>query len=156
MKKILIGLLVFSSTALFAQENRDNNNQNRDNQNRDHRENVPTNVQQVFQRENPGAQNTQWSNTNGQWHGTYKDQNNRNVETYYSSDGHRVDTHTRYDRNDLPASVKTRADKKYSSNYETYRIDRPNSESLYQIKPQSGRTRYLDKNGKKRRYKDRH
>lgn len=156
MKKILIGLLVFSSSALFAQENRDNNNQTRDNQNRDHRENVPNNVQQGFQRDNPNAQNTQWNNTNGQWHGTYRDQNNRNVETYYNNEGQRLDTHIGYDRNDLPATVRTRADKRYSNSYHTYRIERPNSTPLYQIKTDDGRTTYWDENGKKRRYKDRH
>ena len=61
------------------------------------------------------TQNAQWNNTNGQWHGTYKDQKNRNVETYYNNNGERIDTHTSYNQEELPSRVRERANKKYHS-----------------------------------------
>jgi hypothetical protein len=142
MKKILIGLFILSSTTLFAQGNRDKN--------------VPTNVQHSFQQDYPKAQNPQWNNSNGQWHGTYKDQNNRNVETHYKSNGQRIDTHIPYNQNELPSKVRDVANKKYNTNYSSNRIERPNSQPLYQIKSQSGSTTYMDENGKRSKYKDSH
>ena len=115
MKKILIGIFILSSTTLFAQDHRDNN--------------APTNIQHSFQQDYPNAQSTQWNNSNGQWHGTFKDQNNRNVETHYNADGQRIDTHISYNQNELPSSVKDRANKKYNTNYISTRIERPNSHS---------------------------
>jgi hypothetical protein len=142
MKKILIGIFILSCTTLFAQDHRDNN--------------VPTNVQHSFQKDNPNAQSTQWNTSNGQWHGTYKDRNNRNVETHYNTGGVRIDTHISYNQNELPSSVRDRANKEYNTNYTSSRIERPNSQPLYQIKSGNGSTIYMDENGNKRKYKDSH
>jgi len=160
MKHILIGLFILSSTTLLAQDNRDNRHRNQNtngNQHRDDRNTqVPENVQQSFQKDYPNAQNPEWNNTNGQWHGTYKDQNSRNVETYYYSNGQRIDTHLTYNQDELPSKVRNRANKRYHSNYNTYRIDRPNSQPIYQVRSQDGNTIYMDENGRKRIYRDRH
>jgi len=154
MKKILIGIFIFSSITLFAQDNGDNHdrNDNRDNSNNQ----VPDKVQHSFQQDYPNAQKTRWDNTNGKWHATYKDQDNRNADTYYNTDAQRIDTHTAYKQDELPSKVQENANKKYHSKYNTYRIDRPNSQPLYQIKLQSGSTTYMDENGRKRKYEDRH
>ena len=150
MKKILIGLLIMSTSTVFAQDNRDNHNhQNRDN-------NVPTPVQRSFQKDYPNVQNPQWNNTNGQWHGRYKDENNRDVESHYNGRGQRIDTHITYDQKELPENVRNNANRRYSPNYKTYRIERPNSQPLYQIRTQNGRTVYMDENGRQRKYNDRH
>jgi hypothetical protein len=142
MKKILIGLFILSSTTLFAQNNRNHQ--------------VPASVQNSFQKDYPNSQNPQWNNSNGQWHGTYKDKNNRNVETHYNPNGQRIDTHISYNQNELPSKVRDVANKKYNTNYSSNRIERPNSQPLYQIKSQSGSTTYMDENGKKRKYNDNH
>ena len=149
MKKILFGLLCMSSFSLFAQDNRENSNHQ-------NRGNVPAPVQRSFQKDYPNVQNPQWNNSNGQWHGTYKDQNNRNVQSNYNTRGQRIDTHVEYDNKELPDNVRNTANKRYSSSYKTYRIERPNSQPLFQIKTQNGHTVYMDENGRQRKYNDRH
>jgi hypothetical protein len=156
MKKILIGLFILSSATLFAQDNKDNRDRNQ-NPNRDDRNNqVPEHVQRSFQQDNPNAQNPQWSNNNGQWHGSYKDQNDRNIDTYYNGNGERIDTHTSYKQEELPTRVRRRANKRYHGNYNTYRIDRPNSQPLFQIQLRTGGTTYMDKRGRETNYDDHH
>jgi hypothetical protein len=148
MKRILLGALLLSSASLFAQ---DDHRQDGDN-NR-----VPDNVQRSFQREYPNAQNPQWQNTNGQWHSTYRDKDNREAESYYNLDGRRIDTHYSYNNNDLPPRVRERADRRYQSNYLAYRVERPNAQPLFQIRiGDNDRANYYDENGRKRRYRDRH
>src|SRR5665647_1053018 len=110
MKKILFGLLCMSSFSLFAQDNRENSNHQ-------NRGNVPAPVQRSFQKDYPNVQNPQWNNSNGQWHGTYKDQNNRNVQSNYNTRGQRIDTHVEYDNKELPDNVRNTANKRYSSSY---------------------------------------
>ena len=157
MKKMLIGLLILSSTSLFAQNDRDDrNNDNNRHRDQDRNNRVPENVDRSFRQQYPNAQNTQWRNSNGQWVGRYKDENNRDVQTYYNSNGQRVDSHYYLDQNDLPVTVRNNANRRYNSNYKTYRIDRPNDQPVYQVRTQDGRTVYMDENGNKRKYKDRH
>lgn len=153
MKKLLIGLLIFSSTAAFAQHSQD---QNRNNQN-NHR-NVPSKVQSTFQQDYPNAHNTQWKNANGEWHGTYKDENNRDVQTHYRSNGQRIDTHISYGQNDLPEKVRTNLSDRYheKGNYKAYKIERNNSTPLYQVRRHNGQTIYMDENGNKKTYRDHH
>lgn len=160
MKKLLIGLFILSSVTLFAQDNKDEHdrdqNKNRS-ENRDSRNNqAPENVQRSFRQDNPNTQNTHWENTNGQWHATYRDKDNRDVDTYYNSGGQRIDTHSSYNQNELPERVRDRANKRYHSNYKSYRIDRPNSQTIFQIRLEDGRNFYYDENGRKRRYRDHH
>jgi hypothetical protein len=157
MKKLLMGLLILSvTTTVFAQNDR-NSRRNR-NMNQSNNTTVPDPVRQSFQRDNPNVRDPQWSNTNGQWRGVYKDRDNKDVETYYENDGRRVDTHIRYNQTELPPQVRDRAERRYhtTGNYDAYRIERPNSQPLFQLRIQSGRTIYLDENGRKRRYRDRH
>ena len=164
MKKILIGIFILSSITLFAQDNGDNHDRNQNtnrnndrNDNRDNRNNqVPDKVQHSFQQDYPNAQNPQWNNSNGQWHGTYKDKDNRDVDAYYNGDGQRIDTHSSYNQNELPERVRDRANRRYHSNYKSYRIDRPTSQPLFEIRLEGGRDFYYDENGRKRRYDDKH
>jgi hypothetical protein len=105
-----------SSITLFAQDNGDkhdrnqNTNRNNDrNDNSDNRNNqVPDKVQHSFQQDYPNAQNPQWNNSDGQWHGAYKDKDNRDVDAYYNGDGQRIDTHSSYNQNELPERVRDR------------------------------------------------
>jgi len=147
MKNILVGIFLLGSVTLFAQDNRDDHERNNQ---------VPDNVQHSFQRDNPNAQNPRWENKNGQWHSAYRDKDNRDVDAYYDGNGQRIDTHSHYDDNELPDRVRIVAHKRYHSNYKTYRIDRPNSQVLFQIRLDDGRNFYYDEHGKKRHYEDRH
>jgi hypothetical protein len=85
-----------------------------------------------------------------------KDQKNRNVAAHYSPGGQRIDTHISYSQDELPSGVRDRANKKYHSNYSSNRIERPNSQPLYQIRSDNGNTTYMDKKNKNRKYKDNH
>ncbi len=160
----LIGIFIFSSITLLAQDNGDNHHRNQNtsgnndrNDNRDNRNNqVPDKVQHSFQQDYPNAQNPQWNNTNGQWHGAYKDKDNRVVDAYYNGEGQRIDTHSSYNQNELPERVRDRANRRYQSDYRSYRIDRPSSHPLFEIRLEGGRNFYYDENGRKRRYRDRH
>lgn len=157
MKKFLVGLFILSCTTLFAQDNRNDQNRNMDKDNK-YNNGRPDEVRRSFERDYPNAQNPQWNNSNGQWHASFRDQNNKNIETHYDNYGRRIDTHTPYDQNEFPGNVRDRADRRYNTNgnYNGYRIDRPDYEPLFQLKIQSGRTIYMNENGEKRRYKDRH
>ncbi len=157
MKKFLIGIFILSGTTLFAQDYRGDQKKNmyQDNRSNNGR---PEEVRRSFDRDYPNAQNAQWNNSNGQWHASFRDQNNKNIETYYDYNGRRIDTHTPYDQNEFPSNVRDRADRRYNANgnYNGYRIDRPDNEPLFQLKIESGRSIYMNENGKKRKYKDRH
>jgi len=153
MKKTLLGLVLLSSTTLFAQEQHDNYNRNQ--------QGPPAEVQNSFQRDNPNVNNANWEQTNNQWHGNYKDNNNRNVDTYYDPTGNRIDTHREIDRRDVPQNVDDWYHRKYKDNgdYRAVRIERPNDIPLFEIRFHKGRRDriiYMDEHGKKRHYRDRH
>ena len=153
MKKIIFAsLIILSSSLLYAQQNRNNNRNQRQ---------APATVQQAWQRDHPNIGNPTWQMSNGQWHARYKDQvNNRNADTYYDSRGRQIDTHTQWDRKNLPQDFDNRIRTKYHPrNYDVVRIDRPNNPSLFQIILSLGtgkRTVYVDERGNEVRYRDRH
>jgi hypothetical protein len=153
MKKIIFAsLIILSSSMLYGQQNRNNNRNQRQ---------APSTVQQAWQKDHPNNGNPTWQMNNGQWHARYKDQtNNRNADTYYDSRGRQLDTHTQWDRKDVPQEVDNRVRTRYhSKNYQVTRIDRPSNPSLFQIILGGGtsrRTVYLDERGNEVRYRDRH
>lgn len=137
MKKILLPLLLLSSTVIFAQN---------------------AQVQLSFQRDYPDARDTRWSQTNNQWHANYRDNRNRNTDAYYDNYGNRRDTHTGWDRRDVPPYVDSRINRRYHTNgdYRVERIERPNYRPLFQIRIGTRSPVYMDDRGRRRRYNDQH
>ncbi len=155
MKKTFLAFLLLSSTTMFAQNERNNSDRNQQSNN------PPAEVQNSFQKDNPNVNNTNWEQRNNQWHGNYKDNNNKNVDTYYDPNGDRINIRRELDRKDVPQNVDDRYNRKYKDNgdYRAARIERPNDVPLFEIKFHKGnrdRTIYMDEHGKKRHYKDRH
>ena len=147
MKKVFFALFLVSS-ATFAQHRAQNQ--------------PPVTVQRSFERENAGSNNATWMKTSNQWHANYRDNNNHNVDAYYDRNGRRVDTHREVDRREVPQNVDSRLNSMYhaNGNYKAIKIERPNSQPLFQIQIQSGssrnRTIYMDEQGRTRSYNDRH
>ena len=153
MKKIVLGLMLLSTSAIFAQIGQSNNNRNQP-ANR-----APAPVQQSFQRDNPEAKDARWSQSNHEWRANYRDNNKRNVDVYYDRDGVRKDIHRALDRMDVPRNINNKVNSRYGGNYRVARIERPNEETLFQIKVQNGRrshTLYMNERGENRMYNDRH
>ena len=154
MKMIILSMaFVTCSTVLFAQ------NQNR--YNKDHR-NPPQSVQQDWQNDHANDGQPTWQQSNGQWHAHYQaHDNNRNADTYYDSRGRQVDTHTQWDRKDVPQNFDQRVNQRYHANgkYDVTRIDRPNQKEVYELRVRQGnknRTVYTDDQGNEVHYKDQH
>jgi len=143
MKKILAALLLLS-TATFAQ-NYDRNQ-------------PPVTVRHSFERDHQSPANAQWTKTSSNWHASYRDNNNRNVDAYYDRRGNRIATHREIDRTDVPRSVDMRVRDRFhvSDNYHVMRIERPNAQPLFQVRLQLGsgsRTVYMDAQGRERQYR---
>jgi len=122
---------------------------------------APASVQQSFHKDNPNTNDVRWSQTNHEWHANYMDNNKRNVDAYYDRDGVRKTTYRALDRTEVPRDLHNNITKMYGSNgnYTAARIERPNQQSLFEIKIHSGknyRTVYMDEQGRKRPYNDRH
>jgi hypothetical protein len=154
MKKLLICLLLISSVTTFAQNN-DDHDRDRHEHHDDDRNNVPDNVRNSFQRDNPDVKDAHWQNTNGRWHSTYRDRDNHDADSYYDNDGRRIDTHYSYNESELPGGLRDRLRRRYHSNYRAYRIDRDGG-TLFQITLGDGTIIYYDANGRRRNYDDRH
>src|SRR6187402_2552545 len=92
MKKFTIILSFLFPVYLFAQ--------------RSHH--APEKVQSSFHRDYPEANDARWQQTNGRWNATFNDHSandNGEMMARYDRYGRRVDSHVRYDRNDVPAPV---------------------------------------------------
>jgi hypothetical protein len=137
MKKILLPLLLLSSTVIFAQSAR---------------------VQLSFQKDYPDARDARWIQTNDQWHANYRDDRNRNMDVYYDNYGNRTDTHIGWDSRDVPQRVDSRINRRYHTNgdYRVERIERPNYRPLFQIRIGTRTPIYMDDQGRRRRYNDHH
>lgn len=138
MKKLFLPLLLLSSTLIFAQN---------------------TQVQLSFQRDYPDVRDARWIQTNDQWHATYRDSRNRNVDVYYDNYGNRRDTHIGWDRRDVPPNVDSRINRRYHTNgeYRVERIERPSYRPLFQIRIGTrSRPIYMDEQARRRRYNDYH
>jgi YD repeat-containing protein len=140
MKKIFFALFLLGSTTMFAQRNQ-----------------PPSSVRESFQRDNP-SRNARWKReNNNEWHATYRDANNRNIEAYYDRNGRMRETHTPWNRKDMPSDLDNRIYRMYHTrNYRAVKIDRPNDEALFQVSFSIGgknRTVYLDAQGKSKTYR---
>jgi hypothetical protein len=125
---------------------------------------VPASVQRSFQRDYPESRDPQWSMVHGQWHANFNDHSRYDrgeMVAHYDRYGHHVDSHIRYDRNDVPAAVVDRTQRRYPGgrDYSYTRIEHPGGQPLFQISFNVGgrnRTAYVDDNGRERRYNDHH
>lgn len=128
-------------------------------QNRGRNEEPPTNIRRSFEKDNSNSRNTQWTKSSSNWHASYKDNNNRNVDTYYDRNGKRMATNREITRNEVPKNVDTKVRNLYhpkGNNYTVKKIERPNSPSLFQIILQlatgGSRTVYMDDQGRQKQY----
>jgi hypothetical protein len=147
MKKIFFSMLLLaSSAAVFAQNDR---------RDRDHQ--APQPIQRSFQKDYPDMTVTNWQRQNSnQWHGIYKDKNNRDIDVYYDGKGKRLSSHQPWDRKDVPQVLDRRINTRYHTrDYQVFRIERPNYKPLFQIKLEIGgknRVVYMDERGNERKY----
>ena len=134
MKKLLLPLLLLSSTILFAQN---------------------TQVQLSFQKDYPDVRDVRWDQSNDQWHANYRDAQNRNMDIYYDNYGNRRATHTEWNRRDVPQNVDDRINRRYHTNgdYRVERIERPSYRPLFQIRIGSRSPVYMDEDARRRRYR---
>jgi hypothetical protein len=153
MKRIFFALLILSSSTVFAQQRHDDNHQENNN-------NVPAPVQQSFQKDNPQANNPQWQqdqNNNNRWHATYRDNNDRNTDSYYDQDGTRIETHITLGKKDIPVNIDAKVNSRYNDNgdYRAERIESSNYQPIYRIhyhRRNKEKIVYMDEHGKRRHY----
>jgi len=141
MKKLFFAFLLLPAFAVTAQYNHQ----------------APETVQRSFQREHPEAHNAHWIRSNNQWHASYRDNNNRNVEVRYDIHGNHQATHFEMDRRDVPRVIDERVRRDYHSgdHYTVRRIERPNLAPLFQLSIGTGRGSrvvYMDEQGRNRNY----
>src|SRR5579872_6640976 len=125
MKTLLVVLLATSCQLVMAQ--RGNEVQH-----------VPRNVQQRFQRDYPQAADTRWSSSGNEYHADFTDRspNDRGeMVAHYDRNGHHLDSHIPYDRNDVPSSVVHHVEGSYpGSRDQSYtRIERPGTRPVFQV-----------------------
>ena len=117
---------------------------------------VPESVRTSYQNDYPDYKDvhTTWDMQNNHWHTRYrdKDHNNRYVDVYYDKDGHRMESRSQWNRNDLPEPVKDHMWKKYHTHsYKAYRIDKPSKGAYFQI-TWGNKKVYLDESGNEVKY----
>lgn len=130
----------------------------------DHNGHAPQRVQQSFHRDYPEANDARWRQTNGQWHADFNDHSREDrgeMVAHYDRYGRHLDSHVRYDPNDVPAPVIERTRTRYhgAQDVRYTRIERPGATSLFQVQLNLGgrtRTNYVDEHGRERTYNDRH
>jgi hypothetical protein len=146
MKKILAGLLLLSSISFAQTRDRDRSNQ------------PPADIRHSFDRDHASPANANWTRSSSNWHASFRDNNNRSVDSYYDRRGNRIATHREIGRNDIPREVDMRIRNQYhgdGNNYNVRRIERPNAQPLFQVSLQLGggnRTVYMDAQGRSRQY----
>jgi hypothetical protein len=151
MNKVIVFSLLLSATAgqLLAQDG-------------DHH--VPSTVQRSFQRDYPEARDPKWSSDHGQWHADFNDHSRYDrgeMVAHYSRNGHHVDSHIPYDRNDVPPAVVERTNQRYPGgrDHNYTRIEHPGGQPLFQVSLNlqgRNRTMYVDENGREKKYYDQH
>jgi hypothetical protein len=148
MKKGIIILSFLMSTAVLMAQNRYHQ--------------APQSVRESFNKEYPNAEKTSWSLSNGQWSASFTHRDYGEMTAHYGKNGDHIDSHIPYTRRDVPAPVKDMVKQRYphSRSEEYTRIDRNHgNEQFYRVKVREhGRdqTVYMDPDGKKRGYNDRH
>jgi hypothetical protein len=160
MKKILIYLLVAGSQGVLLLAG----SQQVLAQHRGDNQDVPRSVQQRFQKDYPDAGNAKWGRSGGEWHADFTDHSRYDrgeMVAHYDRNGHHLDSHIPYDRNDVPTPVIHHMERRYpgASNPSYTRIERPGGQPLFQVSLNLNghRTnRYVDDQGRERSYQDRH
>jgi hypothetical protein len=125
---------------------------------------VPNSVKHNFQRDYPDAGAPRWSHTGSEWHADFDDHSKYDrgeMVAHYGQDGHHIDSHIPYDRNDVPSPVIHHVEKRYpGANDATYtQIERPGARPLFQVSLNlNGRrtNKYVDSQGGERSYPDHH
>ena len=125
---------------------------------------APAAVQHSFHRDYPEARDPQWSSSNSHWSAEFTDHSRYDrgeMVAHYDQNGHHVDSHIPYDRNDVPPAVVQQTERNYPSarDYNYTRIESPGRQPLFQVSLNlrgSNKTLYVDDNGRKRQYHDRH
>ena len=129
----------------------------------DHR-NAPENVRQSFHKDFPDANNASWSRNNTQWHARFNDRSaddRGEMVAYYDQYGHHIDSHIRYDYNDVPSAVVERTHRNYpgGTDYTYTRIERPVGQPLFQVElnlQNKNKRLYVDEYGHEQKYHDHH
>jgi hypothetical protein len=123
----------------------------------------PKNVSESFQKEYPKSKSSQWKQLNEGWSVSFqdKDHNNGEAMAYYETSGKHIDTHTPYDKNDVPLPVRNHAKNGYGSSdsYDYTRIDHSGEQTVYktQVKHKNhDKTIYMDNYGHEKDYQDKH
>lgn len=161
MKKMMLSFMVLAAcTAAFSQDNRYNREYNNSNSYNAYGQ-TPTKVQRAWERDHQNSVSPSWQKESRHWDAHYTDpSNNRTVDQYYNRRGRVVDTHTEWDRRDVPSGLENNVwDRYHTRDYRVTRIDRPNNQSFFQILLNLGgnsRTVYYDEQGNEVRYRDRH
>ena len=125
---------------------------------------APARVQQSFHRDYPDEKDARWSQSNGQWHADFNDhsrQDRGEMVAHYDQNGRHLDSHIRYDPNDVPAPVVERTRTRYQGARDVSytRIEHPGGTSLFQVQLNLGgktHVSYVDEQGRNRTYNDRH
>jgi hypothetical protein len=124
----------------------------------------PRAVTESFQKEYPQSKPSQWRHSNNGWSASFEDKDHNNGEStaYFNGSGKHLETHTVYDNNDVPASVRNHTRDSYGAtdNYEYTRIDRNGEKPVYktQVKHKSHGKKniYIDNDGHERDYHENH
>jgi len=130
----------------------------------DMHQHVPGKIQRSFQRDYPEARDAQWGSTNGQWHAYFEDHSRYDrgeMVAYYDQYGHHIDSHIRYDYNDVPSAVVERTHRNYpgGTDYTYTRIERPVGQPLFQVElnlQNKNKRLYVDEYGHEQKYHDHH
>jgi hypothetical protein len=128
-----------------------------------HEHTPPRQVAESFQKEYPRSKPSQWSRSNDGWSVTFQDNDHNNGEAtaYFDGSGKYVETHTPYDHNDVPVSVRNHARDSYgaSDQYDYTRIDRRGEKAVYKTQVKSkkhNKTIYMDNDGHEKEYHEKH
>ena len=151
MKKILPFLFILYGQSVVAQQNRGE-------------QHVPQAVQHNFQKQYPGAGETHWSSSGGEWHANFTDRSPSDrgeMVAHYDHSGRHLDSHIPYDRNDVPTPVVQHIKKRYpgASDHFYTRIERPGEQPIFQVSLNlNGKhtNKYVDDQGRERNYHDHH
>jgi hypothetical protein len=125
---------------------------------------VPSNVRNSFHRDYPGAADTRWSESGGQWHADFTDrspQDRGEMVAHYNREGRHIDSHIPYDEHDVPSEIRRRTENRYPDgrDYSYTRIEQPGLQPLFQVSLNLGgrrKTTYVDDHGREKSHHDEH
>lgn len=115
--------------------------------------NIPTQVRNSFQSDYPGAQNAVWTKNRGDWTVTFNGGYFYKSTATYHSNGDRVDTRTKWRKEETPRNVLDSILRRFPKTNPTdiFKIEKPKNPNLFQvILEAAGKKKILvvDENGK--------